>query len=231
MHCSPITVQQSLVVKSARGKPFLMCNARAIHKLHHFSCQVDFRTVNECGNIIFSRTCLTLIRRFSSFRPHSVLCTSICFISNVASTSTGSSLPLWSSSSFIHQLQVTPMVLQALLTFSLSTLCLSLSASLSATVSYLYAATLVLVTFVAPGILVWAQKYKKCVFVPTRLPTSELTYLVARSEVPGTWLSQRLIDMRHSRASAFVGAFHIVRIKPRGICRLSLFAPGCVDFT
>jgi len=59
-----------------------------------------------------------------------------------------------------QHLQVTPMVLQAFLTLSLSMLCLLLSASLSATVSYIYAATLVLVTFVAPGVLVWAQKYK-----------------------------------------------------------------------
>jgi len=59
-----------------------------------------------------------------------------------------------------QRLQVTPTIVQALLTFSLSTLCLNLTASLSVPVSYIYAATLLFVTFVAPGVLVWAQKYK-----------------------------------------------------------------------
>jgi len=51
-------------------------------------------------------------------------------------------------------------ILRAILTFALSMLCLFLTAPLSPIVCYIYAATLVFVTFVAPGVLVWAQKYK-----------------------------------------------------------------------
>jgi phosphatidylinositol glycan class C protein len=39
-------------------------------------------------------------------------------------------------------------------------LSLYLTASLSVPVSYIYAATLLFVTFIAPGVLMWAQKYK-----------------------------------------------------------------------
>ncbi|KIM85224.1 hypothetical protein PILCRDRAFT_96385 [Piloderma croceum F 1598] len=59
-----------------------------------------------------------------------------------------------------QRLQATLTIFQALLTLLLSLLSICLTASLSATVSCIYAATLVAVTFVAPGILVWAQKYK-----------------------------------------------------------------------
>jgi phosphatidylinositol glycan class C protein len=66
-------------------------------------------------------------------------------------------------------IQATPTVLQASITLSLSTLCLYLTASLSATISYLYATTLIFVTLVAPGVLVWAQKYKKYVIYPNSI--------------------------------------------------------------
>jgi len=59
-----------------------------------------------------------------------------------------------------QRLQVTPTILQALLTLSFSMLSLYLTASLSVPVSYIYAATLLFVTFIAPGVLMWAQKYK-----------------------------------------------------------------------
>jgi hypothetical protein len=59
------------------------------------------------------------------------------------------------------RLQVTPRIIHAFITLLLSTLSICLTTSLSATVSYIYAVTLILVTFVAPGVLVWAQKYKK----------------------------------------------------------------------
>jgi len=59
-----------------------------------------------------------------------------------------------------QRLQATPTLLQAFITLSLSVLCLYLMAGLSATISYIYAATLIFVNFLAPGVLVWAQKYK-----------------------------------------------------------------------
>jgi len=59
-----------------------------------------------------------------------------------------------------QRLQATSSMLQAFITLLLSTLCIYLTAPLSTTILYLYAATLIFVTFVAPGVLVWAQKYK-----------------------------------------------------------------------
>ncbi|EGN96867.1 hypothetical protein SERLA73DRAFT_170233 [Serpula lacrymans var. lacrymans S7.3] len=59
-----------------------------------------------------------------------------------------------------HRLQVTPSILQAVLTFVLSASCIILTAPLSTTATWIYTAALIIVTFLAPGVLVWAQKYK-----------------------------------------------------------------------
>ncbi|KAG2159879.1 phosphatidylinositol N-acetylglucosaminyltransferase subunit C [Suillus bovinus] len=60
-----------------------------------------------------------------------------------------------------HQLQVTPQVAQILFTLTLCVLSFTLTAPLSVSVAYIYAGISITVTFVAPGVLVWAQKYKK----------------------------------------------------------------------
>ncbi len=75
-----------------------------------------------------------------------------------------------------------------MLTVGLSGLSLFLTYPLSITAAYLYAFCFIFVTFVAPGMLVWAQRYKKCVmctFRDEQCPR-RLTYLTARSEAPGT---------------------------------------------
>ncbi|KAH7930989.1 phosphatidylinositol N-acetylglucosaminyltransferase [Leucogyrophana mollusca] len=59
-----------------------------------------------------------------------------------------------------HRLQVIPKPLQALLTVLVSAMCITLTASLSISVAIIYSAVLFAVTFVAPGVLVWAQKHK-----------------------------------------------------------------------
>ncbi|KAF8591843.1 phosphatidylinositol N-acetylglucosaminyltransferase [Ramaria rubella] len=58
------------------------------------------------------------------------------------------------------RLQVAPPMMHVILTIILSALSLYLTVSLSTTVAYLLALLLFLITFVAPGVLVWAQKYK-----------------------------------------------------------------------
>ncbi|KAG0708878.1 phosphatidylinositol N-acetylglucosaminyltransferase subunit C [Suillus ampliporus] len=59
-----------------------------------------------------------------------------------------------------HRLQVTPQVVQILFTLTLCVLSFVLTVSLSVSVASIYAGILITVTFVAPGVLVWAQKYK-----------------------------------------------------------------------
>jgi len=59
-----------------------------------------------------------------------------------------------------HRLQATHIVLQATLTFILSVVSIALTTALSKTVTYIYASTLFSATFLAPAVLVWAQKYK-----------------------------------------------------------------------
>jgi phosphatidylinositol glycan class C protein len=59
-----------------------------------------------------------------------------------------------------HQLQVTPQVAQISFTLILCVLSFALTVPLSVSVAYIYASISVTVTFVAPGVLVWAQKYK-----------------------------------------------------------------------
>lgn len=59
-----------------------------------------------------------------------------------------------------HQLQVTPQVAQILFTLILCVLSFALTLPLSVSVAYIYAGISITVTFVAPGVLVWAQKYK-----------------------------------------------------------------------
>lgn len=51
--------------------------------------------------------------------------------------------------------------MHSLLTLLLSALAISLTAPLSATITTLFAAVLVFVALVAPGVLVWAQRFKK----------------------------------------------------------------------
>ncbi|KAG1750008.1 phosphatidylinositol N-acetylglucosaminyltransferase subunit C [Suillus paluster] len=59
-----------------------------------------------------------------------------------------------------HRLQVTPQVVQILFTLILCVLSFVLTVPLSVSVASIYACILITVTFVAPGVLVWAQKYK-----------------------------------------------------------------------
>ncbi|KAG2044831.1 phosphatidylinositol N-acetylglucosaminyltransferase [Suillus americanus] len=59
-----------------------------------------------------------------------------------------------------HRLQVTPQVAQILFTLTLCALSFALTVPLSVSVAYIYAGISITVTFVAPGVLVWAQKYK-----------------------------------------------------------------------
>lgn len=59
--------------------------------------------------------------------------------------------------------QDTARPLQIILTAALSGLSLLLTYPLSITAAYLYAFCFIFVTFVAPGMLVWAQRYKKYV--------------------------------------------------------------------
>lgn len=59
-----------------------------------------------------------------------------------------------------HQLQVTPQVAQILFTLTLCVLSFVLTIPLSVSVAYIYAGISITVTFVAPGVLIWAQKFK-----------------------------------------------------------------------
>lgn len=59
-----------------------------------------------------------------------------------------------------HRLQVTPQITQILFTLILCVLSFALTVPLSVSVAYIYATISITVTFVAPGVLVWAQKYK-----------------------------------------------------------------------
>ncbi|KAH7911189.1 phosphatidylinositol N-acetylglucosaminyltransferase subunit C [Hygrophoropsis aurantiaca] len=59
-----------------------------------------------------------------------------------------------------HRLRFIPKIMQAFVTALISIMCIALTASLSISVSIIYAAVLFSVTFIAPALLVWAQKYK-----------------------------------------------------------------------
>ncbi|KAJ8584325.1 phosphatidylinositol N-acetylglucosaminyltransferase [Rhizopogon salebrosus TDB-379] len=60
-----------------------------------------------------------------------------------------------------HRLQVAPQVVQVLFTLTLCVLSFALTLPLSVSAASIYAGIMIAVTFVAPGVLVWAQKYKK----------------------------------------------------------------------
>jgi len=59
-----------------------------------------------------------------------------------------------------HRLRASPTVIQASLTFLLSLSAVTLTASLSGTVTCIFSATLMFVIFLAPALLMWAQRYK-----------------------------------------------------------------------
>ena len=183
MRCLLITVLQNLAARSARGK------ADIIHiSLWHSwysACQIDFRAVNERCYIGVRCTRFALIRWLGGFRPHLIFGPSICFISNATPAFPGKYLHKCPITNLIRRLQVTPTIFQALLTLLLSLLSIFLTASLSATVSCIYGATLVIVTFVAPGVLVWAQKYKKYALLHIQLHITRINILC--SEIRGPW--------------------------------------------
>ncbi|KAL0951166.1 hypothetical protein HGRIS_007897 [Hohenbuehelia grisea] len=59
-----------------------------------------------------------------------------------------------------HRLQASQAAVQYLLTVSISILSLLLTISISHTVTTIFAAALLSVSFVAPGVLIWAQRFK-----------------------------------------------------------------------
>jgi len=59
-----------------------------------------------------------------------------------------------------HRLQVAPQVVQILFTLTLCVLSFVLTLPLSVSAASIYASIMIAVTFVAPWVLVWAQKYK-----------------------------------------------------------------------
>lgn len=74
---------------------------------------------------------------------------------------------------------------QMLLTACLCGTSIWLTAPISSTAAYLYAGVFTSVTFLAPAVLVWAQRYKKYA-----LPAGNLFSLMIKfeySEIRGTW--------------------------------------------
>ncbi|KAJ8522527.1 hypothetical protein ONZ45_g895 [Pleurotus djamor] len=61
---------------------------------------------------------------------------------------------------FRRRLQDSPMVFQSILTLALASLSLVLIISISTTITALFSVVLIFVTFFAPCMLVWAQRYK-----------------------------------------------------------------------
>ncbi|KDQ63737.1 hypothetical protein JAAARDRAFT_115488, partial [Jaapia argillacea MUCL 33604] len=59
-----------------------------------------------------------------------------------------------------HRLQAMPSVVSAVFAMFLSALSIYLSSALSTTVTFIFIYVFVFVTFIAPGMLVWSQKYK-----------------------------------------------------------------------
>lgn len=70
-------------------------------------------------------------------------------------------LPLPNDSKTDVRFQTGSESLQLFLTTCLCGMSIWLTVPLSSSVSYLYAGVFTAVTFVAPGVLVWAQRYKK----------------------------------------------------------------------
>lgn len=74
-----------------------------------------------------------------------------------------------------------------MLTIYLVTSSITITAPLSPLATSLYTAIYVFVMLVAPGLLIWAQKYKKYVLVWLYLILSETLIPCVHSEVRGTW--------------------------------------------
>ena len=125
--------------------------------------QTDLGAVNECCNIIIGGLGFKVGKWPGSLCPHNVCCTGIHYVPNTTPKTSGK--PTFSNVAQLHCLISLPKAshppVTALLTIILSASCLHLTMPLSITVTCLYAITFVFVTFLAPAVLVWAQKYKK----------------------------------------------------------------------
>ncbi len=77
--------------------------------------------------------------------------------------------------------------LQVFLTIIISGLSIGLTYPLSSTAAYIYYACFIFVTFIAPGVLVWAQRYKKCVLVWAVSSWVQQLIDALVSEIRGTW--------------------------------------------
>lgn len=86
--------------------------------------------------------------------------------------------------------------MQTSVTFALCLWAIVSADSVSRTATGVVGAAFAAVTFVAPGVLVWAQKYKKYVDHAEALDMRELIWLLARSGEPGTRQYPGLIERR-----------------------------------
>lgn len=91
-------------------------------------------------------------------------------------------------------IQNTAIILQVLMTLFLSCICLCLAGQKSTSAYTLSAATLFFVTFIAPAILVWAQRYKKLVD-STPCALFVLMGVIVKLEVHGTSRFLRSTDI------------------------------------
>jgi phosphatidylinositol glycan class C protein len=178
----PIIAQESTVAKFAKGNLFVTSIlARYIHNHFRLTSVLSMNAAISSSVVLASRLSddlavfaliLFAVQAFALFpmlrQRLQVTFASIC------------------SKNYSNALiQATSSMLQAFITLLLSTLCIYLTAPLSTTILYLYAATLIFVTFVAPGVLVWAQKYKK--YAVTRILYKGEQANIPNSEIRGSW--------------------------------------------
>lgn len=125
--------------------------------------KINLGLVDECSAISVSSPGIPSDHGCCSLCFSLVFCTSICTFSNVTLPPTGATqtndIPPFDSPSY----QMSPMIVQVFLTFVLSLSALLLTAFLSWTITCIFSVSLVFITFLAPAVLVWAQKHKKYV--------------------------------------------------------------------
>ena len=130
--------------------------------LQAWFAQVLLRALNERGHLILSRPCIMSIDQWGRLHTHIVLHSIIRTFSDFAWSSAGDHpSQCVALSESLDPCQASPPIIHITLTIALSASSLYLTILLSTTVAYLLALMLIMITFIVPGVFVWAQKDKK----------------------------------------------------------------------
>lgn len=134
---------------------------RLAYGIERRSDQVNVGFVYERRYFVLGRASLEAVGRHLCLWSHSLLGAGLRPFSHAPPSHSGRVVTSCYGTCLTSGQQGTARTIQVILTIVLCGLSTALTYPLSATATYLYLSCFIFVTFIAPGMLVWAQRFKK----------------------------------------------------------------------